>query len=315
MTISTQDNTFSYTGNGATTAFSFPRLFYADSDLVVTVDGVTKTITTHYTVSGAGNANGGTVTFVTAPASSTAVIIQRVVSYVQETDFENFDGNPADVTEEQMDLLAMMAQQLKEITDRSVKFPVGDNARVTLPNVATRASTYLGFDANGDLASLDSVTGATAASTYIINNVITAASEAALKAAINAEAGVDFQAYDANTSKLNLAQEYTKTQNFNATVLTDAATISWDLSLNQVASVTLGGNRTLGAPTNMVDGATYILTIKQDATGSRTLAYNSAYKFPSGTAPVLSTAASAVDIITFICNGTNMYGVAQKAFA
>ena len=53
----------------------------------------------------------------------------------------------------------------------------------------------------------------------------------------------------------------------------------------------------------------------QDGTGSRTLAYNAIYKWPAGVAPVLSTAANAIDILTFVSDGTNMYGVAQKAFA
>ena len=126
--------------------------------------------------------------------------------------------------------------------------------------------------------------------------------------------GTDVQAFDADTAKLDVAQEWTATQNFNATTLTDAANISWDASVNQVASVTLAGNRTLDNPTNLKNGATYILTIKQDATGSRTLAYGTAYKFPGSTAPTLTTAANAVDIITFVSDGTNMNGVFQGDF-
>lgn len=127
--------------------------------------------------------------------------------------------------------------------------------------------------------------------------------------------GTDTQAYDADTAKTDVAQEYTATQNFNATTLTDGANISWDASDNQVASVVLGGNRTLDNPTNMVDGATYILTVKQDATGTRTLAYGTAYKWAGGTAPTLTTDASAVDIITFVCDGTSMYGVETLDFS
>jgi hypothetical protein len=127
--------------------------------------------------------------------------------------------------------------------------------------------------------------------------------------------GVDVQGYDANTAVTDVAQEYTRTQNFNATTLTDGASISWDLSQNQVCSVTLAGNRTLAAPTNQVDGATYILIVKQDATGSRTLTFNSTYKFPGGTAPTLSTGANDVDIVTFVSDGTNMYGVSQLDFS
>ena len=112
------------------------------------------------------------------------------------------------------------------------------------------------------------------------------------------------------------AREYTKTQNFNMTTLSDGANISWDLSQNQVATVTLAGNRTLDAPSNQAAGATYILIVKQDGTGSRTLNTSaSAYKFPGGTEPTLSTAASAVDILTLVSDGTSMFGVAQLNFS
>lgn len=127
--------------------------------------------------------------------------------------------------------------------------------------------------------------------------------------------GLQVQAFDINTAKTDVAQEYTKAQNFNATVLTDGATINWDTEDNQVCSVTLGGNRTMAAPTNLKDGGTYILTVKQDATGSREITWNAVFKWAGGTAPTLSTDANAVDIITFVSDGTNLYGVAQLDFS
>lgn len=94
--------------------------------------------------------------------------------------------------------------------------------------------------------------------------------------------------------------------------LTDAASISWDLDTQPSAVVTLADNRTLAAPTNQKAGATYILIVKQDATGSRTLTFDAVYKFAGGTAPTLTTTANAVDILTFVSDGTYMYGVAQN---
>lgn len=125
----------------------------------------------------------------------------------------------------------------------------------------------------------------------------------------------DDAATDHQIMLLSAAEEYTKQKNFNATVLSDGANISWNLDDNQVASVTLGGNRTLDNPTNQVDGATYILKVIQDATPPRTLAYGTAYKFPGGVTPVLSTGANEYDYITFISDGTNMNGVIQKNFS
>jgi len=134
-------------------------------------------------------------------------------------------------------------------------------------------------------------------------------------ALVSGDIGSSVQAYDADTAKTNVAQEFTKQQNFNASTLTDAVNIAWDLDDNQVTSVILTNNRTLDNPTNMKDGATYILTIKQDITGSRTIGFGSAYKFPAGLTPVLSTGSNAVDIISFISDGTNMYGIAQYNFS
>ncbi len=108
-------------------------------------------------------------------------------------------------------------------------------------------------------------------------------------------------------------------QGFTRVSLTDASTITWNAQTQQSAYVLLtsavGGTRALGAPSNLVSGFTYILVVQQSSTGSNALTYNSVYKWPGGVAPVLSTANNAIDILTFISDGTNMYGVAQKAFA
>jgi len=117
---------------------------------------------------------------------------------------------------------------------------------------------------------------------------------------------------DATIAGLSVAQEFTATQNFNATTLTDAASISWDASANQVTSVTLGGDRTFAAPTNMVDGGVYVLTIIQDATGTRVPSFNAVFKFAAGTAPTLTTTASARDILVFNSDGTNMYEIGRS---
>jgi len=86
--------------------------------------------------------------------------------------------------------------------------------------------------------------------------------------------------------------------------LTDGATITWDVSASPVAKVTLGGNRTLSAPTNGATGQFVSLLVIQDGTGSRTLTWNSAYEFASDTAPTLTTTASLGDLFTFRYNGT-----------
>jgi len=89
--------------------------------------------------------------------------------------------------------------------------------------------------------------------------------------------------------------------------LTDGVTINWNTDLGRIATVTLGGNRTMAAPTNLKAG-TYILYVIQDATGSRTLTWNSVFKWTAAVAPVLTTTAARRDIMTFVSDGTNLYG-------
>ena len=90
--------------------------------------------------------------------------------------------------------------------------------------------------------------------------------------------------------------------------LTDGANIDWDVSVGMTAKVTLGGNRTMNAPTNLVEGMTYTLIVVQDGTGSRLLTWNSFFKFAGGTAPTLATAADAANVFRFFAydNGTNI---------
>lgn len=122
MTVSSEENTKIYVGDASTTDFAFPYLFYANSHIIVTVDDV---VTTSYTLTGAENPSGGTVSFSSAPANNATIVIQRIVPYTQSTDLENFDGNPADVTEKQFDLLSMADQQLNEQVARAILAPIG----------------------------------------------------------------------------------------------------------------------------------------------------------------------------------------------
>ena len=89
--------------------------------------------------------------------------------------------------------------------------------------------------------------------------------------------------------------------------LTDAATIAWDASLGRVATVTLGASRTFGAPSNLRVG-TYILHVIQGGTGSYTITWNGVFKWPAGVAPTLTTTVGARDVMSFISDGTNLYG-------
>jgi hypothetical protein len=121
----------------------------------------------------------------------------------------------------------------------------------------------------------------------------------------NPTADVTVTLPDATTTVAGLAvaQSFTKAQRGAVVALTDGATIAVDLSLGNNFSVTLGGNRTLGDPSNVTAGQSGVIVVTQDGTGSRTLAYGgSKYKFAGGTAPTLTAGAGgAVDVLAYYC--------------
>ncbi len=130
--------------------------------------------------------------------------------------------------------------------------------------------------------------------------------------AITFAAGQTISGYGA----IDTAQTWTKGQRAEVTALTDAATIAVDFADSNNFSVTLGGNRTLGNPTNQVAGQSGSLFVTQDGTGNRTLSYSSDWEFAGGAAPTLSTAANAVDRIDYIVRASgSIHAVLTKAFA
>ncbi len=161
MTVSSQTSRVSYAGNGSTTAFAVSFYFLADAHLRVskrTADGTETTLalTTNYTVSGAGNPSGGSITLTSgtaAPASGETITVSRNVPLTQETDYQANDDFPAESHERALDKLTMEVQQLNEALGRSLKLSVTNTMNSTEFTVgpAERVNKVLGFDANGEL--------------------------------------------------------------------------------------------------------------------------------------------------------------------
>lgn len=108
------------------------------------------------------------------------------------------------------------------------------------------------------------------------------------------------------------ATNFTAQQYFGNVALTDAATVAWAANTAQTATFTFTGtNRTMGAPTGLVNGAFYALAVIQNG-GSNTLTWNSVFKWAGGVAPTLSTAAAAKDYFVFRSDGTNLYQQGQS---
>tara|TARA_R100000231_G_scaffold13382_5_gene14943 strand:+ start:6057 stop:7715 length:1659 start_codon:yes stop_codon:yes gene_type:complete len=161
MTVSTTIIKNSHNGNGSTTNFAYQFRILQDSDLVVIIRSstgteTTKTLTTHYTVAGAGDASGGSITFTTGntPASGETVVIRRNVPQTQAIDYIANDPFPAETHEEGLDRTTMIAQQVSEATDRSIKLSRTNTMTSTEFTVGAtdRANKLLSFDGNGELS-------------------------------------------------------------------------------------------------------------------------------------------------------------------
>jgi hypothetical protein len=176
MTVSTTTNRASYSGNGSTTAFAYGFKIFADADLTVIIRSsagveTTKTLTTHYTVSGAGTDSGGNVTFTTGnvPASGETVVILRKLTLTQATDYVANDPFPAESHEDALDRLTMISQQHDEAIGRALK--VSQTNVIATSEFTTsatdRANKLLSFDASGDLTvtegKVDTVTASVSA--------------------------------------------------------------------------------------------------------------------------------------------------------
>lgn len=117
MTVATETATITHTGNGVLTAFSAPFKFLSNDDLqvmkITIATGASQILTpAEYSVAGAGDENGGTVTISPAVTSSFKIKIDRIVPYTQDTDLEREGGFYPEVIEAQLDRIVMMIQQL-----------------------------------------------------------------------------------------------------------------------------------------------------------------------------------------------------------
>jgi hypothetical protein len=161
MTVSSTTVKNSYSGNDSTTEFAYTFKIFANTDLQVIIRSSTgtetvKTLTTHYTVAGAGDASGGSITFTAGniPASGETVVIIREVPQTQAIDYIANDPFPAESHEEGLDRATMTTQQVQEELDRSIKLSRTNTMTSTEFTVGAtaRANKILAFDSSGEIS-------------------------------------------------------------------------------------------------------------------------------------------------------------------
>ena len=269
MTISSTTVKNSYSGNGTLNTFNYTFKIFADSDLQVIIRDATatetvKTLTTHYTVTGAGNANGGTIIFTTGntPSATETVVIRRAVPQTQAIDYIANDPFPAESHEEGLDRAMMAVQQLQEEVNRSIKLSKTNTMNNTEFTIGStdRAGKIFGFDSNGELVvsqELGTFKGNWSASTtYAARDIVK----------------------DTSTNNIFLANTgHTSSGSQPLTTNTDSA--KWDLLVDAASattSATNAANSATAAATSASNASTSASTATTKASEASTSATNAA---------------------------------------
>ena len=266
--------------NGSTTAFTLQVSGSNVSpgtanDIVVSLGGVIQNPNQDFTIAGS------TITFTTAPASGLSFFAVVLGQSIDSSIVAPGDGTVTGTK---------LSSPLDLVDNQKIRFGTGNDLEI-YHDSANSIIEDTGTGALRFRASLTEFLG----------------SNAETKAILTTDGGVDL--YFNNTKVFETESggvSLTGGAAANITALSDGATITIDMATACHHSVTLGGNRTFAAPSNQAVGQAGSIFITQDGSRSRTAAFNSAFKFVGGTAPTLTTTASATDRIDYIIKSSNV---------
>lgn len=159
MTVSTTVSRKSYDGAGTTGPFATEFNFINDSDLVVYKELISTgaltllVLTADYTVTGAGDDAGGSVTTTAVVAATHRLIILLDPALTQLTDYQQNDPFPAVSHERALDKLTMIVKRLQDKLTRSIKAPESHTTDLLFgaADWLARASRVVGFDSGKNL--------------------------------------------------------------------------------------------------------------------------------------------------------------------
>jgi hypothetical protein len=154
ISASTAKVQYNLTSGAAALAIPFYFIENSHVRVIRTRDGEDSVISAGFTISGAGNEDGGTLTLDgTTTLSQDRITIKRSIPLTQLTSYVPNDRFPASTHERALDRLTMIAQQLSELAGRSLIFGEGEVIAIgnILPGVAGRERAVLGFDVEGEL--------------------------------------------------------------------------------------------------------------------------------------------------------------------
>ena len=267
--------------NGSTTAFTLQVSGSNVSpgtanDIIVSLGGVVQNPNQDFTIAGS------TLTFTTAPASGLSFFAVVLGQSIDSSVVTPADGSVTGTK---------LSNPLDLSDNHKIRFGTGNDLEIFHDG----SNSFIKDTGTGNLV--------LATSELSINNA--ASNEEMIKATENA--GVEL--FHNNVKKFETESggvALTGGAAANITALSDGATITIDMATACHHSVTLGGNRTFAAPSNQAVGQAGSIFITQDGSGSRTAAFNAAFKFVGGTAPTLTTGAGLTDRIDYIIKSSNV---------
>jgi len=200
MTVQTSSPRVVYDGDGITTVFAIPFKFLDNSHISAFLRDAVPVQNdwvegTQYTITGAGNPAGGTLTIKTTPTDYTPqngeqLIILRIVPDTQQSQYVEGDDLPSATLENDLDKRTMASQQIAETLARSLTAPIADTVagNFELPLDADRASKFLAFDALGNpIPSLGTAAGQPVPFSTFGQDWVTLADDAAARTFLDAQ--------------------------------------------------------------------------------------------------------------------------------
>ena len=257
-----------YTGDGSTTTYTIGFNYRSTDDVVVTLDGVTKTITTDYTFPSSSQ-----ITFGTAPGSNVAIQFTRstsqstrLVDYAagsvfKESDLDTDSTQGFNMAQEAIDIANnAMQRTLTNVFD-------ADNVKivnVATPTAATDAANKAYVDtgadnaANSATASANSATASANSATQSANSATASAASATASAASES---------NASTSETNSATSATQSAN-SATASANSASAASTSESNAASSASTASTQAANSATSATNSANSATASANSATAA-----------------------------------------------
>jgi len=199
-----------YTATSGQTVFTVSFEFFENADLKVYKNSTLLTLTTHYTVTGAGVTGGGSITLVTGATAGDVLTITRDIAVKRVTDFPTSGPFNVDALNTDLDRLTAMMQERENGLTRVIQLSETDAAvNLQLPIAASRASKVLGFDTTGNaiaMQELGNYRGNWAATTaYVLRDIVKDTSNSNIYICITAHTSAGSQPISSNADSAKWA--------------------------------------------------------------------------------------------------------------